>query len=152
MIYSKSGCSYEALTYLFGQNISILFLSANKTFLCLGVTRIFGSIRDPTNKVNRQPQSVRVLTVKPNQSPDKEWILLSSKDQQLYFCLRREEEWRYFGQTGFSVLHMSDQSSNNLWESAANFFLAQTAYQSWTIMFIWWRAIKQNKAKPTKNN
>ena len=45
----------------------------------------------------------------------------------------RDEEWGYFGQTSDSKLvklHMSDQSWNNSWGSAAQSFLTQIDHES----------------------
>ena len=60
----KMATHMKHLTYLLNRKISTPLLSANKissaNVLKLEVTGNFGYIRDSTNKVNRQPQSVRV--------------------------------------------------------------------------------------------
>ena len=90
---SKIGNSYEAFTHLFGRNISIYLLSANKGFCWSFEIGSNGRFRN----------NLRFW--------DSFTLLLITKDRQKSFLLRREEEWSCFDQTGRQMLsHKADQS------------------------------------------
>ena len=150
----NSGCSYEALTYLFGQNISTPFLSANKIFFCLSY-----EIRGKENLLDWSEilLTMSIDSLKVLEFSQCNWIRpLTMNEYSSYQRISRNIFVCGEKRSGDILAKQVFQCFNE-WPTLTicgkvlPIFLAQTAYQSWTIIFIWWRAFKQNKAKPTKN-
>ena len=144
---SKIGHSYEAFTYLFGQNIFIQglecfihLLSANNNFpidlLKLAITGNFGLIFDSwTQTIHFFPKLAGYFIVESRINP---WLLVTAilKDlpEELLFAeSRRIKIFRPNKQV--CICYRSGKSWWNSWRCAAQLFLALTDHQSWGIFF-----------------